>query len=71
MSHPDAKPHWNHHLARDHIHLVLQHEGPLEQPSDPRFPCMTKLVLKVIWRAETLVCIFHGFVLRFLDGFDN
>lgn len=69
MSHPDAKPHWNHHLARDHIHLVLQHEGPLEQPSDPRFPCMTKLVLKVIWRAETLESINISDVLNQKSGY--
>ncbi|KAK6351209.1 hypothetical protein TWF718_004379 [Orbilia javanica] len=69
MSHPDAKPHWNHHLARDHIHLVLQHEGPLEQPSDPKFPCMTKLTLKVIWRAETLESINVSDILNQRTGY--
>ncbi|KAK6521065.1 hypothetical protein TWF506_001298 [Arthrobotrys conoides] len=69
MSHPDAKPHWNHHLARDHIHLVLQHEGPLEQPSDPKFSYMTKLSLKVIWRAETLESINISDVLNQKSGY--
>ncbi|KAF3216357.1 hypothetical protein TWF192_010201 [Orbilia oligospora] len=69
MSQPDAKPHWNHHLARDHIHLVLQHEGPLEQPSDPKFSYMTKLILKVIWRAETLESINISDVLNQKSGY--
>ncbi|KAF3157465.1 hypothetical protein TWF569_000045 [Orbilia oligospora] len=69
MSHPDAKPHWNHHLARDHIHLVLQHEGPLEQPSDPKFSYMMKLILKVIWRAETLESINISDVLNQKSGY--
>ncbi|KAF3907950.1 hypothetical protein ABW21_db0206339 [Orbilia brochopaga] len=53
----DAKPVWNHHSARDHIYLVLHHEGPLEQPSVPGFPYMHKLLVKIIWRAETLESI--------------
>ncbi|KAK6361560.1 hypothetical protein TWF730_005280 [Orbilia blumenaviensis] len=57
MSQADAKAQWIHHSARDHLYLVLQHEGPLEQPSDPKFPCMTKLTVKVIWRAMTLESI--------------
>ncbi|EPS42033.1 hypothetical protein H072_3995 [Dactylellina haptotyla CBS 200.50] len=46
MSQPEMKPIWNHHSARDHIYLVLDHEGPLEQPSDPRFPYLRRLQVR-------------------------
>ncbi|KAK6538990.1 hypothetical protein TWF694_010538 [Orbilia ellipsospora] len=64
MAQTDAKPIWNHHSARDHIYVVLNNEGPLEQPSDPSFPYMNNLTLKIIWRAETLESVSVSDFLR-------